>query len=896
MIHCRIGLTSSLQPHPLARGLARRRPLVLLDAQYKSPALPSPPVALPRLPSRLLFLASSTMASTFPRRPPSYFATENNQLPLLAGKLKNPGKADKFIAPDELHLLDLPRLYRQQPALFQPRDEWDTSTTPSAAGAAMPALDDSPQLIMRKFSGRQRSCFPPPQGWDISWGEHVCRLWKLWVDIDKELIIYDAAVKPNSHFGMSQGRPFHDKSPYLAGYHDKVSCDAKLGFSTPLEFRRAMHGKRFLVGIIHFHSIPHFTTFIFDRARAHFYHFDTLGDQPYVTPGADQVGRMRCAVLAMRETLMWAGQPFFFDFFGVPVSEQPRGWECGILSVFCLFLTLRGLVGNQYDDVDIKYRSRPVAIEGQDHMGGIVRHLELPMRDWILVKGGDPVLSRDRISAWFQRVIMDELGVPGARCLKKGKNPSTTYSGKHANLIKCPGDDLSSSRLPIQQLYTSLGGYQPIAFDNVELTYAWPGDRLLKLPATHGTGSYRRSHAADPGGVFVVPEMSVLAKTWYNDRGVQIEGNLPCQPRPRVDHVDLSALEATPPPPPGTPSRTGIDATPRGTPAQPKTPASRVSARPPPAETPSLGLRGLSIQTPTKPAGAQSSTPSKPAKASAAPSPGPSAEDHPLPAPKVFKTRLVVEVPGPSSKWNTPSPVASASRNSRSPASPLNDSPGSLGPGRDHQRAPSAGSPATAVMTWSAVASRSGSPMSTSSRHTAGPGQGSLRSGQSTRSAAPGSPGGSAYSPSTTSSPLAESEAPALPRTRPASSRLADPVPRRRMRPAVDSPPPIWNAEQVPCDEVAQQQGSAGNIGDGANIMSRIPGTSVELARVEGRMTTVLTNGCFATHVPSGMVSMEQWIQIMEAAERPFRPQVAQAESRDERMRRRQEARGDGRQ
>lgn len=112
----------------------------------------------------------------------------------------------------------------------------------------------------------------------------------------------------------------------------------------------------------------------------------------------------------------------------------------------------------------------------------------------------------------------------------------------------------------------------------------------------------------------------------------------------------------------------------------------------------------------------------------------------------------------------------------------------------------------------------------------------------------------------------------------------------------MDSPPPIWNAEQVPCDEVAQQQGSAGNIGDGANIMSWIPGTSVELARVEGRMTTVLTNGCFATYVPSGMVSMEQWIQIMEAAERPFRPQVAQAESRDERMRRRQEARGDGHQ
>ncbi|KAM6508543.1 hypothetical protein FALCPG4_018383 [Fusarium falciforme] len=118
---------------------------------------------------------------------------------------------------------------------------------------------------------------------------------------------------------------------------------------------------------------------------------------------------------------------------------------------------------------------------------------------------------------------------------------------------------------------------------------------------------------------------------------------------PRVDHIDLSALKATPPPP-GTPSRPGIDATPRGTPAQPKTPTSRVSARPPPAETPSLGLRGLSIQTPTKPAGSQSSTPSKPANASAAPSPGPSAEDHPLPAPKVFKTRLIIEVPGPSSK------------------------------------------------------------------------------------------------------------------------------------------------------------------------------------------------------------------------------------------------------
>lgn len=802
------------------------------------------------------------MASPFrstPHRPPSYFATADKQLPFLMGKVKNPGGPDKFLAPDEAHLLDLPRLYRQQPALFQPRDQWDFSSSP--AGGSLPAKDDTADVIRREFADRQRSCFPPPQGWATGWREHACCLWELWLEIDREkmlksnsvvellpllsygiedivclarreLIIYDASVHPNSHFGMSQGKSFRAKSPFLAGYQDKVSCEANLGFSTPLDFRHAMHGRRFLAGIIHFQSVPHFTTYIFDRARAHFYHFDTLGDLPYTTPGADQAGRMRCAVLAMREALMWAGQPFYFDFFSVPVSQQPSSWECGILSVFCLFLTLRGLVGNQCTDLVDMYRPKPVTIEGHDHINSVIRLPELPLRDWILVDGGDPELSRDRISAWFQRVIMDELGVPGAKCLEKGKNPSRVYYGRHAGLIKCPGDDLSSLRLPIPQLYTRLGGYQPIAFDNVETANAWARDRLLPLPSIQGTGSYRTSRAAGSGGVFAASKMSEPTKTWYNERGVEIKDNLPHQPRPRADHIDLDGpggAKATSKPgtpskaiPPSTPSRPGID----GTPAKPTTPASQVSSHPPPANTPSLGIKSLSIETPTKPGGAHRPTPSRPTKASIAPSPSHSARDQTLPAPKAYKTRLVVEVPGPSSRWNTPSPVAPASNGNRSPASLPSDSPGSLRLGRDYQRASPAVSPATAVMTWTDVASRGGSPATALSRRTTGPGHGSLRSRQYIASA-PGSPGGSAYSPSNTSSAPAESDAPASPL---APSRLADPAPRRRLRPAVDSPPSIWAAEQVPCEEVAQQQDSAGDIGSGANIMSRIPGTSVELA------------------------------------------------------------------
>ncbi|UPK89771.1 hypothetical protein LCI18_000706 [Fusarium solani-melongenae] len=131
--------------------------------------------------------------------------------------------------------------------------------------------------------------------------------------------------------------------------HD-AACDAKLGFSTPLDLRRAMHKTRFLVDIIYFHSVRHFTTYILDRAYGHFYHFDTLGDPPYASPGSDQVGRMRCAVLAIHEMLLWARQPFHFDFFAIPISQQPDKWECGILGVFCLFLAPEVPIGRVKDE------------------------------------------------------------------------------------------------------------------------------------------------------------------------------------------------------------------------------------------------------------------------------------------------------------------------------------------------------------------------------------------------------------------------------------------------------------------------------------------------------------------------------------------------------------------
>ncbi|KAJ3469645.1 hypothetical protein MRS44_003710 [Fusarium solani] len=145
-------------------------------------------------------------------------------------------------------------------------------------------------------------------------------------------------------------------------------------------------------------------------------------------------------------------------------------------------------------------------------------------------------------------------------------------------------------------------------------------NRLLRPSDTASHGNYRQSRATRTMGVFVAPELSATVKDWYHNRGEALKNNLPCPPRPPAAHMNLVG--------------TGGSARP------PATPSRRASANPPPPNTLSLGLGGPSLATPKKPVDASST------KASAAPSPGPSAKDRPLVTPRAkhsIASRLCVK-------------------------------------------------------------------------------------------------------------------------------------------------------------------------------------------------------------------------------------------------------------
>ncbi|KAF4465273.1 hypothetical protein FALBO_7884 [Fusarium albosuccineum] len=84
-------------------------------------------------------------------------------------------------------------------------------------------------------------------------------------------------------------------------------------------FRSQVYGKRFVVGTIHHGEDHHWTSFIFDRVSAILYHYHLMGR------GFKK--RLRHAVLAVREMWATSGQPYSFDFFGLPLTLQPGNWR-----------------------------------------------------------------------------------------------------------------------------------------------------------------------------------------------------------------------------------------------------------------------------------------------------------------------------------------------------------------------------------------------------------------------------------------------------------------------------------------------------------------------------------------------------------------------------------------
>jgi hypothetical protein len=105
----------------------------------------------------------------------------------------------------------------------------------------------------------------------------------------------------------------------------------------------AIKDHRFISGILHFPDPEHWVAFAFDREAKVFVMWDSFRD------GTEKRFLAGCAY--WREYLMTLGLPFDFQAVAVPMARQPDGVSCGPISLWQLFVSMRGWVGMRLSDM-----------------------------------------------------------------------------------------------------------------------------------------------------------------------------------------------------------------------------------------------------------------------------------------------------------------------------------------------------------------------------------------------------------------------------------------------------------------------------------------------------------------------------------------------------------------
>jgi hypothetical protein len=106
----------------------------------------------------------------------------------------------------------------------------------------------------------------------------------------------------------------------------------------------AIQDHRFIAGIFHNSQPDHWAVFVFDREAKVLVIWDSYKD------GAEDRFLADCAY--WREYLMTIGQPFTFQAVAVPVAWRSDGHSCGLISIWQLFVSLRGWVGARVSEFE----------------------------------------------------------------------------------------------------------------------------------------------------------------------------------------------------------------------------------------------------------------------------------------------------------------------------------------------------------------------------------------------------------------------------------------------------------------------------------------------------------------------------------------------------------------
>lgn len=546
---------------------------------------------------------------------------KKGKMAYLVARVNHFGGAGSFLEKNETSPDTIEKLYEsEQPPFFQPRQEWDHW---DSATFEYPSTTDDRQLIKSKLGKDelQRNYFNNPT-YNVSWGEHALALWRLHQDLEKdgEMLLNDSisAVLRMLGNGLEKvvtvaryeidiqakkpeyNSDWEEPSPFLPDDYERVPTNHDMGFGGIRRWREACRGKRFFVGFFRFRYNKHFTTFIWDRVRGDFYHFDTVS--------TDQKLRAKLASIAWREHLASAGQPYHFNFHSIPLTPQRGGWECGLLSTFCLFQTLRGLVGVTSSELATICPPTALSIDGNEVVPS--QPFDLLVRDWLpdsWTKGGKPrdILYNDNldgIQGIYQTMIFDELGIKDGYFWRKSTRSKVFVKRQslYADVINYSPVEFAQT-VSRDQLYTDWGGYVPADVRDISHISNWQSHRLISIPRAGLGNTVEIPQGPGPFAVLnsgvAFPDLPAQLIKWYTDRGVEITDNFPIYQEGVVVPTD----DDEPDPKTKKPMKKSVGPRPR---VQKQADKSSTPAPPDQKDqpwTPSKPLSNLSLGTPKRP-------------------------------------------------------------------------------------------------------------------------------------------------------------------------------------------------------------------------------------------------------------------------------------------------------
>lgn len=205
--------------------------------------------------------------------------------------------------------------------------------------------------------------------------------------------------------------------------------------------------RRFIAGLL-YEEGKHWMSFMFDRKVKVFIVWDTLEK--------NSESRFKRACIIWREYMTTLGFPFNFQAIAVPVKYQRDHYSCGFLSIFNLFLAVRGWVGTPIRS--IRKVDKSISLDGKIKTGCPWYH-ETP----IMFNNSLEANKKGSCENLLAKIVLNEIGCESfTLTMPDSRRPfSSSKFPVKAKVAMSKHKDTWWASVPSTSKYTDLGGWYP---------------------------------------------------------------------------------------------------------------------------------------------------------------------------------------------------------------------------------------------------------------------------------------------------------------------------------------------------------------------------------------------------------------------------------------------------